>query len=154
MFARLTRRLRPAVPVPARRLTVLYICRGLPGSGKTTWARQQEAVRVSRDDIRAMLYTTFPHGDRAAEDTVTTVHHAAVSALLRTDHSVVVDDTNLPEDVVTRLIQLAESYGVTAWFHDLRDVPLEECLSRNAARPETSRVPEAAIRRMYDDHIR
>jgi hypothetical protein len=39
------------------KVSKLIITRGLPGSGKTTWARQQvRFVRVNRDDLREMLH--------------------------------------------------------------------------------------------------
>ncbi|HEX2774665.1 MAG TPA: AAA family ATPase, partial [Micromonosporaceae bacterium] len=39
-------------------MTRLIVTRGLPGSGKTTYARtlQPRVVRVNRDDLRRMLH--------------------------------------------------------------------------------------------------
>ncbi|MEK8109513.1 AAA family ATPase [Micromonospora sp. M12] len=74
----------------------LIATRGLPASGKTTFARtlQPSVVRVSRDDLRRML-----HGERLftqwAEAQVTAVQRAQVEALLRARADVCVDDTNL-----------------------------------------------------------
>ena len=65
-------------------MTRLLITRGLPASGKTTFARklQPQVVRVNRDDLRRML-----HGQRLftqrAEGQVTQAQRAAVEALLR-----------------------------------------------------------------------
>lgn len=43
------------------------ICRGLPASGKTTWAKKQVArgnwTRVNKDDLRAMLHGSGKEGD-------------------------------------------------------------------------------------------
>lgn len=39
----------------------IYVCQGLQGSGKTTWAKQwaeedsEHRIRINRDDIRNML---------------------------------------------------------------------------------------------------
>ena len=77
-------------------MTRLLITRGLPASGKTTFARklQPDVVRVNRDDLRRML-----HGQRLftqwAEAQVTHAQRAAVEALLRARADVIVDDTNL-----------------------------------------------------------
>jgi len=38
--------------------------------------------------------------------------------------------------------------------HDFTDVPLDECLRRDAERPEEERVGELAIRRMWDRHLK
>ncbi|PZM90647.1 MAG: 5'-hydroxyl kinase, partial [Actinobacteria bacterium] len=77
-------------------MTRLILTRGLPASGKTTFARrlQPSVVRVNRDDLRRML-----HGTRLltqwAEGQVTVAQRAQVEALLRARVDVCVDDTNL-----------------------------------------------------------
>lgn len=48
-------------------MTTLTITKGLPGSGKTSWARQQPGWRVNRDTLRAMLAPMWKHGDEADE---------------------------------------------------------------------------------------
>src|SRR6201995_3680924 len=86
------------IPAPLNRtsMTRLLITRGLPASGKTTFARklQPRVVRVNRDDLRIML-----HGRRllteSAEDQVTHVQRLTVEALLARRADVIVDDTNL-----------------------------------------------------------
>ncbi|WP_436526823.1 AAA family ATPase [Actinoplanes sp. HUAS TT8] len=132
-------------------MTRLLITRGLPASGKTTFARklQPGVVRVNRDDLRRML-----HGRRlftqAAESQVTHAQRAAVEALLRTRGSVIVDDTNLRSRTVREWAEMAARYNASFEVHDFTDVPLEECLRRDAGRPEDDRVGEAAIRRMHE----
>lgn len=132
-------------------MTRLLITRGLPASGKTTFARtlQPWVVRINRDDIRRML-----HGRRLytqwAEGQVTAVQRAMVEALLRSRADVIVDDTNLRSRSVREWAELAARYGATLEVHDFTDVPLDECLRRDAGRPEHERVGEAGIRRMYE----
>ena len=65
-------------------MTRLLITRGLPGSGKTTFARtlQPRVVRVNRDDLRRMLHGGAGSSEWA-EDQVTHAQRAAVEALLR-----------------------------------------------------------------------
>jgi predicted kinase len=78
-------------------MTTLTITRGLPGSGKTTWARQQVgAVRVNRDDLRRMLHGRHL-GYARAEAQVTVAHRALVAALLEAGVNVICDDTNLSQ---------------------------------------------------------
>jgi predicted kinase len=132
-------------------LTRLLITRGLPASGKTTFARklQPYVVRVNRDDIRRML-----HGRRLytpwAEGQVTAVQRGMVEALLRARADVIVDDTNLRSRTVREWAELAARYDATLEVHDFTDVPLEECLRRDAERPAEERVGEVGIRTMYD----
>ena len=132
----------------------LIITRGLPASGKTTFARklQPAVVRINRDDLRRML-----HGDRLytqwAEWQVTVAQQAQVEALLRADIDVCVDDTNLRSQTVREWAHTAARFGATFEVHDFTDVPLEECLRRDAGRPEDDRVGEAGIRRMHERYL-
>ncbi|GIE83927.1 phosphatase domain-containing protein [Actinoplanes regularis] len=135
-------------------MTRLLITRGLPASGKTTFARklQPGVVRVNRDDLRRML-----HGQRLftqwAEGQVTHAQRAAVEALLRVRASVIVDDTNLRAKTVREWAEMAARFGASFEVHDFTDVPLEECLRRDADRPEDDRVGEDAIRRMHGRYL-
>ena len=127
-------------------MTRLLITRGLPAAGKTTFARtlQPYVVRVNRDDLRLML-----HGRRLftqwAEGQVTAVQRAMVEALLRARASVIVDDTNLRSRTVREWAETAARFHAPFEVHDLTDVPLQECLRRDADRPESERVGAAAI---------
>jgi predicted kinase len=129
----------------------LIITRGLPASGKSTFARslQPAVVRVNRDDLRRMM-----HGERLftsrAEAQVTAAQRAQVEALLRAHADVCVDDTNLRARTVREWAHLAARLGAAFEVHDFTDVPLDECLRRDAERPEADRVGEAAIRRLYE----
>jgi predicted kinase len=132
----------------------LIITRGLPASGKTTFARklQPGVVRVNRDDLRRML-----HGDRLfttwAEGQVTAVQRAQVEALLRARADVCVDDTNLSSRLVREWAEMAARFGATFEVHDFTDVPVDECVRRDADRPESERVGADAIRRMYERYL-
>ncbi|AEV88347.1 5'-hydroxyl kinase [Actinoplanes sp. SE50] len=135
-------------------MTRLLITRGLPASGKTTFARklQPGVVRVNRDDLRRML-----HGERLftqwSESQVTHAQRAAVEALLRARASVIVDDTNLRARVVREWAELAVRYGASFEVHDFTDVPLAECVRRDAGRPEQDRVGADVIRRMHERYL-
>ncbi|MEU2664447.1 AAA family ATPase [Micromonospora sp. NPDC007220] len=132
----------------------LIATRGLPASGKTTFARtlQPSVVRVNRDDLRRML-----HGERLftqwAEWQVTVVQRAQVEALLRVHADVCVDDTNLRSRTLRDWADLAARHGAGFEVHDFTDVPLAECLRRDAARPEADRVGEAWIRRLHERYL-
>jgi predicted kinase len=135
-------------------VTRLLITRGLPASGKTTFALelQPRVVRVNRDDLRRML-----HGRRMytqwAEGQVTAVQRASVEALLRARADVIVDDTNLRSRTVREWAELADRFGAAFEVHDFTDVPLEECVRRDAARPAGEQVGEEGIRRMHARYL-
>ncbi|MEH1027274.1 AAA family ATPase [Micromonospora profundi] len=132
----------------------LIATRGLPASGKTTFARtlQPSVLRVNRDDLRRML-----HGERLftqwAEAQVTVVQRAQVEALLQARADVCVDDTNLRARTLRGWADLAARHGADFEVHDFTDVPLDECLRRDAARPEPDQVGADAIRRLHERYL-
>ena len=136
-------------------MTRLLITRGLPASGKTTFARklQPYVVRVNRDDIRLQL-----HGGRLftlwAEGQVSAVQRAMGETLLRARADVIVDDTNLRQQVAQGWADTAARFGASFEVHDFTDVPLAECLRRDAERPADEQVGEQDIRRMYVRYLR
>ena len=134
-------------------MPTLTITRGLPGSGKTTWAKQQGGhVRVNRDELRRMLHGEPLFTDRA-ERQVTLVQRAAIEALLRAGVNVICDDTNLRAKVVRELAELARACGAAVVIHDFTDVPVDECVTRDALRPEGERVGEDVIRGMFQRYL-
>ncbi|WP_234351378.1 AAA family ATPase [Streptomyces sp. XY413] len=145
---------------PARReapLPVVHVMTGLPASGKTTAARALQAEaggrmrRVNLDDLRAMLDLPDPARGRsfAHEQTVLAVQDAAVRAAVDGGFDVVVDNTHLTKHIPKRL-KAAVGGLATFVVHDFTDVPLEECLRRDAARER--QVGEEIIRVLAEKH--
>ena len=122
-------------------MTELRIMRGYSGSGKSTlakaWVAQNPAnrVRVSRDDLRAML-TGNPAKtvlDTAGEAQVTAIQTAAASGALRAGKSVVVDNTNLRLKFARKWADLAVQHGVSFVVQDVETAP-GACIERNSLR--------------------
>ncbi|MGW7118575.1 phosphatase domain-containing protein, partial [Streptomyces xanthophaeus] len=138
-------------------LPVVHVMTGLPASGKTTAARALQAQsggrmrRVNLDDLRAMLDLPDPERGRsfAHEKTVLEVQDAAVRAAVDGGFDVVVDNTHLTKNIPKRL-KAAVGGLATFVVHDFTDVPLEECLRRDAARER--QVGEEIIRILADKH--
>jgi predicted kinase len=136
----------------------LLITRGLPGCGKTTYAREwvaadrEHRARINRDDLRAMLDDgQFVKG--VTEPRIIAARDAAVSSLLLKGVDTISDDTNLPQRTARDLAKLASRAGAVLTVIDLTDVPLGTCLERNAARTDKEPVPEAAIRDMHTRYL-
>lgn len=116
---------------------VLIIMRGLPGSGKTRIARNWAAadptsrVRVSADALRTVMFGG--HTSSATDDLVRLACHSLIGTMLRRSMSVVIDDHHLNGQVVRSLRYLAIKNGARHETEDLRAVPLEECIARDAA---------------------
>lgn len=134
----------------------LWIPRGLPASGKTTWAREMldgpplgSIVRLNRDELRAMM---LPSGYRTpkpdAEMQVTKVQHGPIESLLRADVDVIVDDTNLRIKFVRNLMQIAAKAGASSEIVDtFLDLDVSVCIERDRSRQ--SPVGEDVIRGMH-----
>ena len=134
-------------------MATLTITRGLPGSGKSTWARQQRGtVRVNRDELRRMLHGGNL-GQGWAEAQVTVAQRALVGALLRAGVNVICDDTNLSSRAVSELRQLAAECEAQLVIKDFTDVPIEVCIERDAGRDGDGRVGEEVIRGMYRRYL-
>jgi predicted kinase len=138
----------------------LILTRGLPASGKTTWARHvlevergkgRRIVRVNRDDLRRMaLPEGYGKPDFATEKEITAIRDAALEHWLSSGVSVIVDDTNLRMKFARDLADLAQRLGVELIVVDFFDVSLETCLARNENRRHTDAyVPEPVIGGMH-----
>jgi predicted kinase len=140
-------------------VTRLLVTRGLPGSGKTTYARSWVSVypvsraRVNRDDIREMLNeSVFVKG--ATEQRVQAVRDATIRTLLERGVDVICDDTNLPQRTVRDLSKLAHFAKAEVEFIDFTHVTLDTCLDRNLRRTDKPPVPESAIIDLHRRYLR
>jgi predicted kinase len=136
----------------------LAIMVGLPGSGKTTIARELvskmspgTAVAISRDDLRLTYYGTKSGLTNEQENEITALEHSQVEKALSRGLKVVVHDCNLRMSYRKAFAEIAERLGVQWAQVDMTYVPLETCLQRNAQRRHP--VPEDVILMMHQRHI-
>lgn len=130
------------------------ICRGLPASGKSTWAKQwvledpEHRVRINQDDIRLMLGKYWvPSREKLVQEIQ---FDAIVEALCR-KFDVVIDNTNLNKKVLEkfdRLIKTFEDYEIE--YKDFFDTPLSICIERDKNRD--LQVTEKVIRGFYNNY--
>lgn len=128
-------------------MTKVIIPRGIPGSGKTTWVKEQlashpagTAVRISNDDLSFMLYGqpwgTFFFSD-ATKETLHNLRLAMLETFLKQDAitHIYVDNTNLATQTVKSLQDLALRYGAEFIVDDqFLSVDIEECIERDSKR--------------------
>ncbi|MEO0407739.1 MAG: AAA family ATPase [Cyanobacteria bacterium P01_A01_bin.135] len=136
----------PEVYSPSESTLVVMI--GLPGSGKTTLARQfAPAAVISTDAIRAELF-----GDEAVQGPWLQVE-ARLTARLQTAllhhacQTTIYDATNAVRRQRRHFVQQARQMGFHPIYGCWLDVPLSVCLRRNQQR--SRRVPEPVVQRMH-----
>ena len=135
----------------------IYILCGVPGSGKSTWARKQieeldgKGIIISRDAIRFSMLgdddAYFAHEDAVFDEFIKKIQEAINDQ----EHtSIFIDATHLNEKnrnkVLSRIWRMGDDVIIGVYF----DVPLEECLRRNALRTGRALVPETVIKNMYE----
>lgn len=129
----------------------LFMALGLPGAGKSTWAKSEMAkhpgsyVRVNKDDMRLQLHDG--RWSRDNEKFVLFVRDFIIVEALRAGKHVIVDDTNLAPKHEERLRYLAGQNGAHLEVVDFRDVPIEVCIERDLKRLVS--VGEKVIREMH-----
>ena len=141
-------------------MKTVYILKGLPASGKSTWSKQknQEAPntykRINKDDLRMMLDNNY--WSKGNEKFVLKIRDLMIKEALAAGKHVISDDTNLAPKHETRIRQLVQAYckatgeqvKVEVIFFD---VSVEECIRRDLKR--TRSVGEKVIRSMYKQFL-
>ncbi len=115
-------------------MATLYIMRGLPGSGKTTKAKEiivahdprRPIKRVNRDELRLMLDGGKHSKER--EKFVKQIEENIILRSLENDIDVICDDTNLSPRTMEWLTNIASWVSRQFVDVDLRSVPPEECI--------------------------
>lgn len=137
-------------------MSMLTVCRGLPASGKSTWANEQvkagggRVKRVNRDNLRSMADAA--QWSRANEASIVMAEKALADLYLTAECTVLIDDTNLSESTVEMWRRFAREHSANFSIQDFTDVPLEECIKRDQNRPNY--VGEKVIRRMWRQYLR
>lgn len=126
-------------------MTTLYVLFGIPGSGKSYWARQQysSAAYVCPDDIREEMFgfreqrknhKVFAEGYRRTED------------WLKNGHDVVFDATSLTRR--EEFFKIPASKRVLVVMRTSHAVSF----ARNAERPDATQVPQHVMLRMVENY--
>ena len=134
----------------------LILTRGIQGSGKSTWARAwvtedpEHRVRINNDDIRNMLGVYWV---TSRENLVSSIKKNMAEEAINRGYDIVVDNMNLNakeilfwKDMVKTANMDPDGYQYEIEFKDFF-IPLEECIRRDAARPNP--IGEKVIRETW-----
>lgn len=131
----------------------IILCKGLPASGKSTWAKKyckdhSEFARINKDDVREFL-GNLPYS-KQLEVLVLELKHEIGNIFLKLGKSLIVDDTNFAKKhhQYWNEIALLGGFGLTVINFD---TPFEECIKRDKEREKS--VGEKVIMKMYYDFL-
>ncbi len=120
----------------------LQILRGLPASGKSTYANAYVAedlknrIRINRDSLRLMAHNgEFEKG--VTEEFILIARNELIEKFLKKGMEVLVDDTNLSKRTVSELIKIANKCGASWDVTDFTHVDVQVCIDRDLAREKS-----------------
>jgi len=139
----------------------IIMTKGLPCSGKTTWAKEMVSKnpsthkRVNKDELREML-TAGVHTNHT-EIQVLKARDSLVRLFLKNGLTVIVDDTNFNPIHESQLTRIASEENATFEVNDsFLAVDVETCIFRNHARNielGKIKVTDAVIRDMHEKYV-
>lgn len=134
----------------------VLILKGLPASGKTTYAKELMAsdlswYRVNKDELRLLYPPPDGQWTPAHErDVIVPERNRRIMRALWDGKNVIVDDTNLAHKHEKAIREMVRRRGAEVTVKTF-DVPLEECIRRDSLREGSSHVGEEVIRRMANE---
>lgn len=141
----------------------LLLMRGVPGSGKSTFIKENhlEAYTICPDNIRLLFESPVVDSNTGIrsisqknDKRVWEFVYKIVEEKMIRGEFIVIDAMNLD---ISSWKKLTDKYRYHIWVKDFKDVSLEECMKRNNLREEYKRVPEnviiSAYKRLQDNVI-
>lgn len=116
----------------------LIILSGLPGSGKTKYAdyilkHDKNAIRLSKSDIRNMLFSSMEWQGIQKEKIVLLTHLELLKFLLNCGKNIILDDINLNQENIDLYNNIKEvSDGSVEISHISMDVSVEKCIETDS----------------------
>lgn len=139
-------------------MRTLFILRGLPGCGKSTFIKENnlEAYTVSSDAIRLLFSSPQlnKNGDIVipgdSDKFVWTTLFNVVENRMKNGDFTIIDATHAKGGDIAKYKPLVEKYRYRTYCVDFTDISLEEVKRRNSGREKMRVVPESVIDRMNE----
>lgn len=115
-------------------MPTLHILRGVPASGKSTYARlyaqEHDAIRINRDDIRMSMFGRLHNVD---EELVTKVQAVQLAGAFTSGQDILLDNTNLRASTVRDASEQAARHGYDVSISDF-PISFDLAVERDGAR--------------------
>jgi predicted kinase len=127
---------------------------GLPASGKSTFANNLLLaepgcwVRSNKDSLRAMAHAS--HWSKGNEKFILKLRDQIILMAMADGKNIIVDDTNFGKHI-DHIKELVKGQGIVEVNDSFLQVPLEECIRRDALRPQP--VGKGVIMQMYRKYV-
>src|SRR5579885_1813600 len=127
-------------------MKTMILTKGLPASGKSTYAKELlkkepgRWKRVNRDDLRAMLDDSV--WSESNEKYVVALQEHVIRTALNAGVNVIVDNTHLVPRTLQKMHDIAASVGDVKVIEKAFNCTVQEALTRNALRQGVARVPD------------
>lgn len=130
----------------------IILTKGLPASGKTTWAKEFAKKNgftiISRDDIRRNVFNGGKLLKPEQEKLVTNYQQALLDISLSFNLKTILCDTFLNPNS----FEIIDKTGVNYAVVDFTNVPLYECMKRDYGRPDS--VGSNVIANMFENYLK
>lgn len=135
----------------------LVFLRGIPGSGKSTFVRENklEPYTISSDSVRLLIkppvlsITGKTVISQKINRRVWGLIYSLIKCRMEDGDFIVLDATNAGNADIAKYRKLVRTYRYSAICVDFSEVPLEIAKERNRKRPEYEVVPETVIDELY-----
>jgi predicted kinase len=145
---------------------VAYITRGLPASGKSTWAKNFARTKnyfgssnpitiINNDNIRNDIYLEAGNRNwsKDVEKRVKEIREDKIREQFQKGLDVILDNTHLNPKTFEAIKNYCTNLGYKIEIMDFSYVPLEECIRRDSLRRYDEKVGESVIRKMYNNFM-
>ena len=136
-------------------MSTLYVMCGIPGSGKSTWIRNnltENDKHISRDEIR---FSMIKEGEEyfSKENKVFEQFCLDIVSALKKGYNVFADATHINRGSRRKLLQQVATYADSIQAIEV-PTPVSIALERNEGRKDEGLryVPPSAIKRMYNQY--
>jgi predicted kinase len=129
---------------------------GIPGSGKSTYAKQVIAkdpsnwVRINNDDLRAMMNGSV--WSQEYEKLITDTRNYLIRDALKRGKNVLIDNLNINRRHFDDTCKIAKSVNADIQvFEKAFYIELAEALERNSKREGAARVPDDVVKKWFKE---